>query len=65
MSDDWNSPARAIMRAFPGWRCFYGPKTRKWWGVPPPRHPVQVLFEADTPDELAAHIHHARTSLWL
>jgi hypothetical protein len=56
---DWSASARMIMRAFPGWRCFYGPKTRKWWGVPPLRHPVQALFEADTPEDLAALIHRA------
>ncbi|MDB4873188.1 MAG: hypothetical protein JWL97_4192 [Gemmatimonadales bacterium] len=58
---DGENAARMIMRAFPGWRCFYGPKTDKWWGVPPPRHPVQALFEADTTEDLAALIHRAGT----
>ncbi|MDB4873199.1 MAG: hypothetical protein JWL97_4203 [Gemmatimonadales bacterium] len=58
---DPNKTARMITRAFPGWRCFYGPKTRKWWGVPPSRHPIQALFEGDTPADLAALIHRACT----
>jgi hypothetical protein len=61
MTDDWNTPARMIMRAFPGWRSFYGPKTCQWWAVPPGRHPIQALLEADNPDDLAARIHRACT----
>lgn len=62
MFENRDDLVRAIMQAFPGWRCFYGSRTGKWWGVPPPRHPVQVLFEADTAEELAARIHRARTA---
>jgi hypothetical protein len=58
-TSDWNSRERVIMQTFPGWRCFFGPKTRKWWGLPPSRDPVQVLLEADTPEHLAVRIHHA------
>lgn len=28
---DAEKAVRTFTRTVPGWRCFYGPKTRKWW----------------------------------
>jgi hypothetical protein len=49
------------MRSFPGWLCWYGDATRRWWTVPPPGCWYPSLIEAPTPAELAALIHEIST----
>lgn len=48
--------ARALMRDFPGWLCWYGTATGAWWTLPPPNWRHRSLIEAATPEELANRI---------
>jgi hypothetical protein len=54
--------ARSLMRAFPGWLCWYGRATRVWWGMSPLGYGYRALIEAATPDELAARVHQIRAA---
>lgn len=47
---------RLLTRAFPGWRCWFGSATGRWWALPPPGSWPQSLVEALTPEELAVRI---------
>ena len=47
---------RALRRHLPGWVCWYGTATMRWWGMPPPGYRRTGLVEAATAEELALRI---------
>ena len=58
--EPYEEMSRQLMRAFPGWRCWFGVATGVWWAVPPPGHRCRRLLEAGTAERLAVLIHQAQ-----
>jgi hypothetical protein len=46
----------ALMRAFVGWRIWWGPACGSWWALPPNHNARQMLIEAPDPETLVARI---------
>jgi hypothetical protein len=59
---DAGRSARSLWQTFPGWVCWYGRATRRWWGMPPPAYRYPVLIEAATAEELALRIRRMPTA---
>jgi hypothetical protein len=59
---DAGRSVRSLRRNFPGWVCWYGAATRRWWGMPPPAYRYPALVEAATAEDLALRIRHVPTA---
>ncbi|GLZ11237.1 hypothetical protein Acsp04_14720 [Actinomadura sp. NBRC 104425] len=55
----------ALSRRYPGWTIWFGPRTGRWWALPPRERDVGAFVEAETPQRLIARIEvicHAESS---
>ncbi|GAA4138632.1 hypothetical protein [Actinomadura keratinilytica] len=48
--------ADALSRRYPGWTIWFGPRTGRWWALPPRERDVGAFVEAETPQRLIARI---------